>query len=1366
MIQLIIFLVLMPLLLFAETSISTESEILESAHTPLTTLYGAPEINIFGVNVINGDYNYACNDFDLPGSDPLIFQRTYCSSQNRLKAFFHGWSHNLASCAKTYGLEKNLHVILSGSLSGEIPFRTEIDNRHEDLKINRDIFKKGVTNSGKGHISGRTNVKNMRVKYSGIGIKVVNPDGTEHLHRREIYRTAQPEYYSENQLIETLKPNGLKIAYDSAGLITNKVKSLTHKNGTSNQITFNCPKYHEILSKKRLKEAHFSISGLSDDGKIAKYTFNCRKKAVRLRDHQKREGFIISMSAFESSHLPSESYDYMDRDDGHEILIGREGAHHKTTIDYYKRGDTIDLMNGKSEEISPSHIARNRVRKISVAINNSKDLRPLRHFVYHKDKESKDAFTDVYDNKQHLTRFHYSTKNYRLNCVEKYEGTSTYSVYRRDRMRYGAKLTPLEGDLLFKTIENADGTVHLGENFEYDERGNVLKRKQHFRTFTDSKNHSISTKENSISRGNDCLKGGEIKSTTYTYNDLNLVTSEDDGKLKTFLTYHERNGKLSNLLKSKLIHKSQKIKKREFYEFDGNAGCTLIIKDDGVTNSLENLLGVTQRKITRLINRKGSFAGLPLEIDAWGSNGQEEKRISRTILEYDSHGYVEKEIYYDSNNQFAYLTQKVRDFKGNITCETDPLGQTTHRKFNEYGSLKEVQGPSLEYKMEYQYDWLQHPIEEIRKCTDGIHLTTSRKFDLEGRLTKITDSYGFETKFIYNEQGRPTEIIYPPVRTESGNWVRPREFKQYNFLGHLVSETDAKGAVTVYLPNDAGLPLKILYADGTYEEFRYSIYGEILEKIQRNGSKVVYAYDDLSRLTSEKTYDLDGKLLKKCSKKYLGLSLYSETDGEGLTKKYVYDYAGRVSEVNQGNALTKYLYDPLGRLEEERRYFGESENDYIAKKFKYDLLNRVVITKEVDANGQTHSKNVTSYDCDGNVATTTTKTHAGTATSINKYDARGNLRSSKDPLGNQTHYIHRYDFFFEGINLPCLELIDPAGVKTTTISDSSGAVISTKVHSPLGKLLSHTEMFYDLKRNLTRKEQHLPNETIVNLFEYDSCSRLTKQVNGYGTSEQITTTFIYNSFGELSETQYSDGTSKHRTYDGLGRLFEEWSDDKSIHYEYTYNRQDLPTEVKNFNTKKATIRKYSREGNLLSEHFENGLKIAYRYDRINRIVECSYPDGSSVKQIYNPVFLTKVERIKDGSVIYCSTFNEFDQAGKPKNIVFPKNSGRLSLKYDRLNRTTTLSYPHYKERDISYDKRGLLTSKIVNNDLQSYDHDHLQQLILEKTAQYFHCYENDFLHRQISVDGVAQVHNAVHQLTHGIHEEYKYDAKGRRVKDS
>ena len=56
--KLILLLALLPVIIFAESTPSFDSQIMDSVHTPLASLYGALETNIYGVNVINGDYNY------------------------------------------------------------------------------------------------------------------------------------------------------------------------------------------------------------------------------------------------------------------------------------------------------------------------------------------------------------------------------------------------------------------------------------------------------------------------------------------------------------------------------------------------------------------------------------------------------------------------------------------------------------------------------------------------------------------------------------------------------------------------------------------------------------------------------------------------------------------------------------------------------------------------------------------------------------------------------------------------------------------------------------------------------------------------------------------------------------------------------------------------------------------------------------------------------------------------------------------------------------------------------------------------------------------------------------------------------------
>ena len=79
----------------------------------------------------------------------------------------------------------------------------------------------------------------------------------------------------------------------------------------------------------------------------------------------------------------------MDRDDGHDVLKERFGEHHKTTIEYYARGDKVEFNGYPAEEISPSHIARNRVKQIKVAVDSGEDLQTAYRFAYIKIKKRK-----------------------------------------------------------------------------------------------------------------------------------------------------------------------------------------------------------------------------------------------------------------------------------------------------------------------------------------------------------------------------------------------------------------------------------------------------------------------------------------------------------------------------------------------------------------------------------------------------------------------------------------------------------------------------------------------------------------------------------------------------------------------------------------------------------------------------------------------------------------------------------------------------------------------------------------------------------------------------------------------------------------
>jgi RHS repeat-associated protein len=987
-------------------------------------------------------------------------------------------------------------------------------------------------------------------------------------------------------------------------------------------------------------------------------------------------------------------------------------------------------------------------------------------FAYSENKKEKTAFTDVFNQHSHLTRYNYSTDDYRLRTIQRFKGNGPYQLYRVDRLRWGEEGSKNESNLITRAILDGQDNIQFAENFHYDDRGNVTKKTTHFERATSLDKKYIGWTGKRVS-------GGEVRTVRSEYNALNLPVLESDGRLTTRTSYlekyHQKRGKIeqTSLVSARLKSDAHRIFSREFFDYDQAIGCTLHIVDDGSGTNATDLSDVRKRVITRHKNKTGIFAGLPLETSTfgWDRATGSEKLLGKVEFDYDSHGFNKEERHYDSENVLRYSIQKQRDIQGNIVFETNALGEPTSRVYNKYGCLLREQGPCPELYTEYCYDLLQRPIKQSNIYSDDLILTTRTTYDLDNLPTKEEGIYGECTYTSYNEQKLPEIVIKPAIRLEEGLWESPKITFTYDIFGHLTSQTDASGAITYYQYTPEGKIVFIQHPDSTTEHFRYSIYGELIEKITVNGSKTVYTHDSQGRVVSEVTFDANSALLKTHTFVYEGSLLVAEKDGD-LVTKYEYDYAGRILRKQVGMGLTEYFYDTLGRQVETRVFFGDSPEEFISYQKEYDLLNRVLSEREADNSGKIHSQIHYTYDERGNETSVTTYNHAGIAVTRKCYDPRGHLCSETDALGNTTRYIHHYQHQLEGRTLPCVEKIDPTGVKTVSISDHHGNPVSEWIYSPFGDLISREERFYDISGNLSRTEYILPQEIIRTDYEYDSNHRLIRQTNGVGTPEELTTRFVYNSRGELCETCYADGTSKFHSYDGVGRLSLEWSSDQSIVYSYTYDQQNNPIQIDNVSSGRSTKRVYTPEGHLLSETFENGLTVRYTHDKMGRVITFTYPDGSSVHKRYNPNSLSKIQRIKDGIVIHEIGFENFDLSGIPNTIQFPKNTGVLSLEYDFLNRPLKVSYPQHKESDIAYDSRGLLIAKTVNAKQERYEHDDLMQLTLEQTSTYSRTYQNDALNRQVVVDGIAQIHNAVHQLTQGAHGESVFDHKGRRIRDN
>ncbi len=142
----------------------------------LTEFEGLPSALVAGcVNVITGDYQETEVDLTLPGAFPLELTRHYSSSNKRKGTLMQGW--NIGHGGKLLFSKKTRHeyAVVKGCGRGEMLYKG--DKHDGDLDIDDELFKKGLTNCGAGELSGKTHIKNHRLRRDKTVINLMTGAG-------------------------------------------------------------------------------------------------------------------------------------------------------------------------------------------------------------------------------------------------------------------------------------------------------------------------------------------------------------------------------------------------------------------------------------------------------------------------------------------------------------------------------------------------------------------------------------------------------------------------------------------------------------------------------------------------------------------------------------------------------------------------------------------------------------------------------------------------------------------------------------------------------------------------------------------------------------------------------------------------------------------------------------------------------------------------------------------------------------------------------------------------------------------------------------------------------------------------------------
>ncbi len=615
---------------------------------------------------------------------------------------------------------------------------------------------------------------------------------------------------------------------------------------------------------------------------------------------------------------------------------------------------------------------------------------------------------------------------------------------------------------------------------EYDAHGNILRSvdaKGGVKLFTYDADDNVLTETNALG-----------KMTAYTYDSEGHRTSITDplGNVTRY-TYNSQ-GKvlttidpLSHMISNTYDGAGNLLKTKDALGNETTNGYNAF--DGLLVNTTDALGGMTSYSYTNGALTKVTDVLGGVTTYTYDANGN---RASQSITRTTSAGATET-----LTTQFQY------DRLNRLTKTTYPDGSTIQVEYNSIGQESAVID-QLDHRTTYDYDEMGR----LLKTTFADGTKEESTYNAEGRKLTSKDRAGRMTSYAYDELGRMTKLIYP-----DGTFTTTT----YDAIGRATASTDERGQTTLfeYDPNCgcSGRRSKITNALNQVMTFSYDGNGNELSKTDANNHTTTYEYDVQNRRTKVKyedgtslttAYDAIGRIKSKTDQagkttqfEYDKLGrLIKVTDALNQVTVYTYNEVGQqIAETDAGNHTTRYEYDKMGRRLKRALPLGMSEA------YTYDAAGR--IQSRTDFNGK-----VTTYS----------------------YDLLGRLlQKTPDASFNQPAVTFTYTT--AGLRQT---MSDASGV--TTYSYDSRDHLKSK-QTPEGTL-NYT---YDEAGNLKTVRSSNPNGVSVD-YTYDQLNRLSTISDGNLQSGASTTTYSYDSAGNLQGYVYPNGVQTTHVYNSLNRL--------------------------------------------------------------------------------------------------------------------------------------------------------------------------------------------------------------------------------------
>jgi len=538
--------------------------------------------------------------------------------------------------------------------------------------------------------------------------------------------------------------------------------------------------------------------------------------------------------------------------------------------------------------------------------------------------------------------------------------------------------------------------------------------------------------------------------------------------------------------------------------------------------------------------------------------------------------------------------------------------------------------------------------------------------------------------------------------------------------------------------------LSITQSSGRVTELWYDRVGDLIRK-DINGTTVSKIVKDTKKETE--TNEL-GQVTTRLYDDFDNLIKTTYADGNSTSATFDAKYSNVLTKTNENGVVTKYDYNGTGNLVRKTEAVGFPEQR--VTEYTPNTFGEVEQVKRVGDAVTAEALTVTVFDNQGNKSSVTDP--EGNVVTITKYDlmgrplewldgrsklwkaefdAKGQITKITNPLNfsraaeydgadNFVKYFNEYNKLTEykfNISNRKFEVIDAALNKMQAfykkngtiekILDEENTAINAEFdnHGRLYKYIDGNNNVITLNYGdsalgaMLLQRSKITYPTYNTQYRYDNRGRVTHSINSYNSTTQVSIK-KHDAVGNVIEHTAADGKITKYQYDKLNRLIQ------------MTNAQ-----------LKTSIYSYDNRDNILSVVNESNITIrTYTYDRNNKTISSTWPNGAVFSYSYNA---NKQRETRTDNKNQFS-LNIYDNAGRRI---------REEL-YSTPSRTTLL-----KAVDYSYNNANSLTG--YNDTITSavYGYDDLQKKLTEtinypsfsKTQSYTY-YKNNKLKSFVGVD--------------------------------